>query len=194
MTAIGLRSFAHDSHSIAGQLDAADERALSFTRGLTEGQALWRAHPAHPSVAESLEGYVQWLQRVVPTLRNGVLSVRSGWRARLGRVRSEWWWQALPRVVEWLPALPWVGWTALDETTHRPVRAVMGEILSLHAEVRQLAREGERRDLRIAQVRLPGLGPVQPPLDVALALVPAMARRHVRRAERVRLDADFPRR
>lgn len=194
MTAISYRSLVDEPHSVVGQLDAADARALSLTRGLTESQANWRAHPAHPSVCEALEGYVGWLREALPVVRDGVYGVRSGWRARLGAVRSGWWWQALPRLLEWLPALPWVGWRALDDRTRRPVRGVMAEILACHAEVRQLSRTGERRDLRVAQVRLPGLGPVHPPLDVALALVPAMARRHLRRAERVRLDAAFPRR
>ncbi|MFN8669105.1 MAG: hypothetical protein U0164_18120 [Gemmatimonadaceae bacterium] len=194
MTAIGYRSLVRGPHSVAGQLEAADERALSLTRGLTEAQANWRAHPAHPSVCEALEGYVAWLRRTVPVVRDGVHGVRSGWRARLGRVNSGWWWQAIPGMVEWLPSLPWVGWRALDDSSRRPVRAVMCEILACHAEVRQLTREGERRDLRIAQVRLPGVAVVRPPLDVALAVVPAMARRQLRRAERVRLDAGFPRR
>jgi len=194
MTAIGYRSLVREPHSVAGQLEAADERALSLTRGLTEAQANWRAHPAHPSVCEALEGYVVWLRRAVPIVRDGVRGVRSGWRARLGRVRSGWWWQAIPGVVEWLPALPWVGWRSTDEATRRPVRAVMYEILACHAELRQLSREGERRDLRTAQVRLPGVALVRPPLDVALAIVPAMARRQLRLAERVRLDGCFPRR
>lgn len=193
MSAIGYRALASEPHSVAGQLEAADERALSLTRGLTEAQANWRAHPAHPSVCEALEGYVAWLRRAVPVVRDGVHGVRSGWRARLGRVKSGWWWQAIPGVVEWLPPLPWVGWRALDDSTRRPVRAVMCEILACHAEVRQLAREGERRDLRIVQVLLPGVAVLRPPLDVALAVVPAMARRQLRRAERVRLDAGFPR-
>lgn len=194
MTSIIYRPLVGEPHTVTGQLDAADERARSLACGLTEAQANWRAHPAHPTVCEALEGHVAWLRRAVPILRDGVRGVRSGWRARLGKVKSGWWWQVLPRLVEYRPTLPWIGWEPIDERTRRPVRAVMAEVLAFHAEVRQLAREGERRDLRIAQVRLPGLGPVQPPLDVALAMVPAMARRQLRRAERVRLDACFPRR
>ncbi|HEX4934140.1 MAG TPA: hypothetical protein VFV33_13215 [Gemmatimonadaceae bacterium] len=192
MTATSYRALAAEPRGIAGQLDCADERALSLTRGLTEGQANWRAQATHPSVCEALAGYVDWLRRAVPVLREGVHGVRSGWRARLGMVGSGWWWQLVPGVVEWAPALPRLGSRARDESARRPVRAVMAEVLALHAEVRQLAREGERRDLRIAQVRLPGVGVVRPPLDVALAVVPAMARRALRRAERVRLDAGFP--
>jgi len=97
-------------------------------------------------------------------------------------------------VREFVPTLPWIGWVTLDEGTRRPVRDVMREVLALHGEVRSLAHAGERCDLQSAQVRLPGLGPVRAPLDVAMAMVPAMARRQLRRAERVRLDAGFPRR
>jgi len=194
MTELLLRPAPGDVLGIEGQIDAADERALSIARGMTDAQGGWRVAAAQPSVAECLACHLRWLERAVPVLDTAVGGVRSGWRARLGEVRSGWWWQLLPRVAEFAPSLP-VGAGEVRETCQRkPVREIMARILALHAQVRSLVRLAEVRDLRSARVRLPYCGPLEAPLDVALAMVPAMARRQLRRAERVRLHMNFPRR
>jgi hypothetical protein len=192
MTNLTLRPRPGDPLGIVGQLDAADERARSIAGGLTDGQGAWRPRATSTSVAASLMRYLSWLRRTVPVLRGAVHGVRSGWRARLGEVRSGVWWSLVPRLAEHSPILPLGEAGARAECACRPVRSIMGEILLLHGEVRRLAREGEVRDLRTASVRLTPRPSLRMPIDVALALVPAMARRHLRRAERVRLDARFP--
>lgn len=193
MTDATLRPIAGDIQGVVGQLDAADERALSLVRGLTDAQGCWRAGGDLPSVSECLVRYLDWLVRTVPILEEGVRGVRSGWRARLGTSKSAWWWQFVPRLAEFAPVLP-IGTAQVREACiKRPVRTIMADILKYHAEVRRLARVGELKDLRTAQVRLPSLSALKCPLDVALAMVPAMARRHLRRAQRVRLAAGFPR-
>lgn len=136
--------------------------------------------------------YLCWLRYTVPLLRGAVHGVRSGWRARLGEVRSGVLWSLVPRIAEHSPVLPLGDVGVRAECAARPVRSIMGEILLLHGEVRRLAREGEVRDLRTVSVRLPTRPAIRMPIDVALALVPAMARRYLRRAEKVRLDARFP--
>ncbi|MCC6772639.1 MAG: hypothetical protein IT360_15700, partial [Gemmatimonadaceae bacterium] len=153
----------------------------------------WRPHPSDDSVALSLARYLAWLRRMVPVLRDAVLGVRSAWRARLGEVRSGWWWQVVPRLAGVVPIVRLAGHDARRASAGRSVRDLMGEILVLHGEVRRCAREGAVRDLRTARVPLPLIPVVRPPLDVALALIPAMARRHLRRAEHVRLHAGVPR-
>ena len=192
MTKLTSRPRADDPLGIVGQLDAADERARSIACGLTDAQGAWRPRPTATSVAASLVRYLCWLRRTVPVLRSAVHGVRSGWRARLGEVRSGVWWSLVPQLAEHSPILPLGEADARAECTGRPVRSIMGEILLLHGEVRRLAREGEVRDFRTASVRLTLLPSIRMPIDVALALVPAMARRYLRRAERVRLDARFP--
>ena len=192
MTKLTLRPRPGDPLGIVGQLDAADERARSIACGLTDGQGSWSPHPAGTSVAASLMRYLSWLRRTVPVLRGAVHGVRSGWRARLGEVRSGVWWSLIPGLAEHTPFLPLGESDARAQCACRPVRSIMGEILLLHGEVRRLAREGEVRDLRTASVRLTLLPSIRMPIDVALALVPAMARRYLRRAEQVRLDARFP--
>lgn len=193
MTHATLRPMAGDKQGVAGQLDAADERALSLVRGLTDAQGCWRAAGDLPSVSECLVRYLDWLVRTVPILEDGVRGVRSGWRARLGASKSAWWWQFVPRLAEYAPVLPLGKAQVREACVKRPVRAIMADILKYHADVRRLARVGELKDLRTAQVRLPSLGALRCPLDVALAMVPAMARRHLRRAQGVRLAAGFPR-
>ncbi len=181
-----------DALGISAQLDVAEEHALSIVRGLTEAQAAWRTGEALPCVGGCIEQYCAWLRLAVPVLDAGVRGVRSGWRARLGAVRSGWWWRLFPRVAEFAPDV--LGWRSGDPACRpRPVRQAMAEVLALHAEVRRIVRAGERRDLRVASVQLPGMGPFGCPLDVALAVVPAVFRRLVRRAERVRLASGFPR-
>lgn len=193
MTHVTLRPVSGDIRDVAGELDAADERALSIVRGLTDAQGCWRPRERLPSVGECLARHLGWLARTIPILDDGVRAVRSGWRARLGKSRSAWWWQSVPRLLELVPVLPIGEGEVREICGRRPVRAIMADILRYHAEVRRLARAGERKDLGTAQVRLPSLCALQCPLDVALAMVPAMARRHLRRAERVRLAAGFPR-
>ncbi len=193
MTDATLRPIAGDIHGVAGQLDAADERALSLVRGLTDAQGCWRARGDLPSVSECLIRHLDWLVRTVPVLDTGVRGVRSGWRARLGASKSAWWWQFVPRVAEYTPVLPLGRAKVREACVKRPVRAIMADILKYHADVRRLARVGELKDLSTAYVRLPSLGAIPCPLDVALLIVPAMARRHLRRAQRVRLAAGFPR-
>ncbi len=192
MTDLTLRPLPGDPLGIVGQLDAADERTRSIAYGLTEAQGLWRPHATATSVSVSLVRYLCWLRRTVPVLRGAVHGVRSGWRARLGEVRSGWWWGLLPGLAEYSPVLPLGEAGARTECVQRPVRSIMEEILLLHGEVRRLAREGEVRDLRTASVGLSLFPSSRMPIDVALALVPAMARRYLRRAERVRLDGRFP--
>lgn len=182
-----------DPLGVSHALDAVDARVRSIACGLTEAQAGWRSPRGGPSVAVALAGHREALLAIVPPLRHAVGDVRTAWRARLGRVRSAWWWRLVPLVVE---RLPWRARVAAPAPPAGALRQLMTEILTLHAEVRALAREGERRDLRTATVPLaplPALPTLHLPLDVALALVPAMARRHLRSAERVRLDPRFPR-
>ena len=193
MSSLTLHPPPSDPLGIVGQLDLADERALSIVRGLTDDQGSWRPHPSDDSVALSLARYLAWLRCLVPVLRDAVHGVRSTWRARLGDVRSGWWWRVIPQIAGAVPIVRLVEGDVLRECARRPVRDLMGEILVLHGEVRRFAREGAVRDLRTARVPLPRVPVLRPPIDVALALVPAMARRHLRRAERVRLHAGFPR-
>lgn len=192
MTELTLRPTPGDPLGIVRALDAVDERFRSIACGLTEAQADWRPSRGGATVASALTRHLDGLRVYVPLLRSAVHGVRTTWRARLGEVRSGWWWQLLPLMGEFAPVVPWRagGRRAARET--RPVRALMGEILALHGEVRRLAREGEVRDLRTAAVRHPVLPGLRIPLDIALALVPAAARRQLRRAERVRLDPRFP--
>lgn len=181
-----------DALGISAQLDVAEEHALSIVRGLTEAQAAWCAGESLPCVRSCVEHYGAWLRLAVPVLDAGVRGVRSGWRARLGTVRSGWWWRLVPRVAAFAPdVLAWRRPRGACQT--RPIRQAMAEVLALHAEVRRIAREGDRRDLRTATVQLPGMGPLACPLDIALEVVPAAFRRMARRAERVRLAAGFPR-
>jgi len=182
-----------DPLGIVGQLDLADERALSIVRGLTDEQGSWRPRPSDDSVALSLARYLAWLRRMVPVLHVAVRGVRSTCRARLGEVRSGWWWWIVPRLAASVPLVRLAEHDLRLESARRPVRDLMGEILVLHGEVRRFAREGEVRDLRTSRIPLPLVPVVRAPIDVALALVPAVARRHLRRAERVRLHAGFPR-
>lgn len=193
MTSLILHPMPGDPLGIVGQLDLADERALSIVRGLTDEQGSWRPHPSDDSVALSLARYLAWLRHMVPVLHDAVHGVRSTWRARLGQVRSGWWWAIVPRLAAVAPVVRLAEREVRLESSRRTVRDLMGEILVLHGEVRRFAREGEVRDLRTARVPLPRIPVVRPPVDVALSLVPAMARRHLRRAERVRLHAAFPR-
>lgn len=192
MTSLTLRPSPGDPLGIVGQLDAADERTRSIACGLTGVQGTWRPRATGTSVSCSLMRYLCWLRYMVPLLRGAVLGVRTGWRARLGEVRSGIWWSLVPGLAEHTPVLPLGEAGARTECATRPVRSIMGEILLLHGEVRRLAREGEVRDLRTVSVRLPMPPSIRIPIDVALALVPAMARRYLRRAEKVRLDARFP--
>jgi hypothetical protein len=181
-----------DALGISAQLDVAEEHALSIVRGLTEAQAAWRVRDSLPCVSGCVEQYCDWLRLAVPVLDAGVRGVRSGWRARLGTVRSGWWWRLFPRLAEFAPDILRTG-RPRSPCTGRPIRQAMAEVLALHAEVRRIVRDGERRDLRVATVQLPGMGPLACPLDVAIAMIPAVFRRLVRRAERVRLAAGFPR-
>jgi hypothetical protein len=181
-----------DALGISAQLDAAEERALSIVRGLTDAQAVWRVRESRQCVGDCLERYCTWLRQTLPVLEAGVRGVRGGWRARRGVARRGWWWRLFPRLAEFGPELlrrcP-----AADSSERRPLRQTMAEVLALHAEVRRIAREEGRRDLRPTTVQLPGMGALPCPFDVALSLVPTVFRRYVRRAERVRLAADFPR-
>lgn len=192
MTSLTLRPRPGDPLGIVGQLDAADERTRSIACGLTDEQGTWRPRATGTSVSCSLMRYLSWLRYTVPLLRGAVHGVRSGWRARLGEVRSGIWWSLVPHLAEHSPILPLGEAGARAACATRPVRSIMGEILLLHGEVRRLAREGEVRDLRTVSVRLPMRPSIRMPIDVALALVPAMARRYLRRAEKVRLDGRFP--
>jgi len=196
MTELTLRTlqprYPPDALGISAQLDVAEEQALSIVRGLTEAQAAWRAGDSLPCVSSCVEQYCDWLRLTVPLLDAGVRGVRSGWRARLGPMHSGWWWRLFPRLAEYAPDLLSTR-RARATPDARPIRQAMAEVLALHAEVRRIVRDGERRDLRLSTVRLPGMRALACPLDVALLVVPAVFRRLVRRAERVRLASGFPR-